>query len=88
MFAAVAAALAFAFVYYFRRYMATSRVLKEATGRLSGALVSHVAESLQGLAVVQAYGAQARYEAVAAALLTRSLRAAFNLEMLQLWLSV
>jgi ABC-type multidrug transport system fused ATPase/permease subunit len=87
VFAAVAGALAVSFVYFFRLYMRTSRVLKDATGRAGAAVVTHVSETLQGLTVVLAYGAVPRFAADSTARLDAAANAQFNVDALQLWLS-
>jgi len=86
-FAAVAGALAISFAYFFRLYMRTSRALKIVTGSAGAAVVTHVSETLQGLAVVLAYGASARFAAASTARLDAAARAQFNVDALQLWLS-
>jgi ABC-type multidrug transport system fused ATPase/permease subunit len=87
VFAAVAGGLAVSFVYFFRLYMRTSRALKSATGRAGAAVITHVSETLQGLTVILAYGAAARFSADSAARLDAAAAAQFNVDALQLWLS-
>lgn len=87
IFAAVAGLLAISFVYFFRLYMRTSRVLKSATGRAGAAVVTHVSETLQGLTVIHAYGAAPRFSSDSMTRLDASSAAQFNVDALQLWLS-
>jgi ABC-type multidrug transport system fused ATPase/permease subunit len=88
IFAAVAAFLMLTFLYFFRYYLAGSRALKDASGRKNASVVTHTSETLQGLAVIQAFDAEGRYRADNLTFLDGAGTAGYNLEMLQLWLSV
>ena len=87
VYAAVAALLALAFVYFFRIYMASSALLKELAGSSHAGVVAHVAETLSGLAVIRAYGVQTQFRAEASARLDTAQLAGSNLAALQVWLS-
>ena len=84
---AVGGVLLIAFVVLFYFYVRTSSVLKGIAGRAQADVVAHVAETLQGLAVVHAYRAEDRFCAMSAAKWDRASAAAVNIELLQLWLA-
>lgn len=85
--AAVGCFLLLAFAVLFHFYLKTSRAMKRIAGLAQADVVAHVSETLQGLAVVQAYRAEDRFCALSSAKWDRSTRAAFNQELLQLWLA-
>lgn len=87
VYAAVAGALLLASIYFFRYYIGGSGALKELAGTTSASVASQVSETLQGLAVVQAYGAETRFANINAVKVNKAQKAAYNFEMLQLWLS-
>lgn len=86
-FAIVSAVLMFSFAYFFRYYIAASRVLKQATGDSMASLTALVSESQQGLAVIHAFRQVRRFEGIATTRLNRVQTAGSNLEQLQVWLS-
>ena len=70
------------------RYVAASKVLKTRAGTTFSAVVAHVSESVQGIAVIQAFGAEKRYvDAIVEKLLAAQI-SRFTMETLQLWLTV
>ena len=71
-----------------RFYLPASKVLKARAGVASTAVSGHIAETIQGVAVVQAFKAEERYTSMNEAKLLEMQSAAFTLETLQMWLSV
>ena len=71
-----------------RFYLPASKVLKARAGVASTAVSGHIAETIQGVAVVQAFKAEDRYTSMNESKLLEMQSAAFTLETLQMWLSV
>ena len=88
VFAAAAAVLLVLSGLVFLRFLAASRVLKARAGAAATAVAAHVAETVQGAAVVQAFRAEARYAQLNDAKLREMLTANYTLAALNLWLAV
>ena len=88
VFLAVAAGLMVLAVLVFVRYLTASSVLKGRAGAASTAVAAHMAETMQGIAVVQAFRAEARYVGLIEAKLREAQVANFSLACLNLWLTV
>lgn len=71
-----------------RYYLPASYVLKARAGAAQTAVYGHIAETIQGVAVVQAFKAEERYTNMNESKLLEMQSAAFTLETLQMWLSV
>jgi ATP-binding cassette subfamily C (CFTR/MRP) protein 1 len=87
IFPAIAAFFVAVSIYVFRRYCLACARIKVVLGRTASEVVAHTSESLSGLAVVRAYGAQERFQAGNLALQDRSYAAALAQVWLQLWLT-
>ncbi len=88
VYVAVAAGLLFLAALVFVRYLAASSVLKARAGAATTAVAAHAAETLQGIAVVQAFRAEARYMGLIEAKLREAQVAHFTSACLDLWLTV
>jgi ABC-type multidrug transport system fused ATPase/permease subunit len=88
IFLAVLAGLVILFILVCARYLAASKVLKLRAGAAASAVVAHVSETVQGIAVIQAFRAEKRYANVNCDKLLAAQTARFTMETLQLWLSV
>ena len=85
---AVAAGLLAIAALVFVRYLAAAGVLKGRAGAASTAVAAHISETMQGIAVVQAFRAEARYVEHFQAKLHAAQGANFTLACLNLWLTV
>ena len=85
---AVAAGLLALAVAVYVRYLAAASVLKGRAGAASTAVAAHLSETMQGIAVVQAFQAEARYIEHFQAKLHAAQGAQFTLACLNLWLTV
>jgi len=88
IFLAVVGVLVILFVLVCARYLAASKVFKLRAGAAASAVVAHVSETVQGIAVIQAFRAEHRYSSVTGDKLLAAQTARFTMETLQLWLSV
>lgn len=86
-FAAIVGVLLLAFAFFFNRYMAASAAIKQLLGGSNSLLLAHVSETLQGLAVIQAYEAQGRFVADNRSRISNVHLAGGALDDLQGWLS-
>ena len=80
--------LAFVYTSIQKRYIATSRELKRLDSVALSPIFSHFSETLQGLATLRAFRAQARFEARNAELLNESNRCFWPAQCVNRWLSV
>lgn len=88
IFLAVVGVLVILFILVCARYLAASKVFKLRAGAAASAVVAHVSETVQGIAVIQAFRAENRYSSVNGDKLLAAQTARFTMETLQLWLSV
>jgi ABC-type bacteriocin/lantibiotic exporter with double-glycine peptidase domain len=86
-FLAICAGLIAAFVIFFRLYIKASSSLKAMSGASTSRLLAHVSETLQGMAVIQAYEAEPRFMSENKKRLSHVTAAANSLDALQIWLS-
>ena len=75
------------FIYVFRRYCFACTRIKVAVGRAADEVVAHTSETLSGLAVVRAFGAQERFQEGNMAMQDKSCAASLAQIWLQLWLA-
>ena len=87
IFPAVVAFILAIFFYVFRRYCLACAQIKVVVGRAADEVVAHTSETLSGLAVVRAFGAQQRFQTWNVALQDRSCAASLAQIWLQLWLA-
>jgi ABC-type multidrug transport system fused ATPase/permease subunit len=85
-FAIVAAILMLAFAYFFYYYIRASRVMKSSSGQSLSLVVAHVSETLQGMAVINAYEASDRFARDNLGRIHSLQIANSNLDLLQVWL--
>jgi ABC-type multidrug transport system fused ATPase/permease subunit len=77
----------FVFVYVFRRYCLACTRIKAVVNRTADDVVAHTSETLSGLAVVRAFGAQERFQSGNVELQDRSCSASLAQTWLALWLA-
>jgi ABC-type multidrug transport system fused ATPase/permease subunit len=87
IFPAVVAFFFAVFVYVFRRYYIACARVKVVVGRTADEVVAHTSETLSGLAVVRAFGAQERFQSGNLDLQDRSCAASLAQSWLSLWLA-
>jgi ATP-binding cassette, subfamily C (CFTR/MRP), member 1 len=87
IFPAIVGLLAAVSAAVFRRYSRACARIKVAAGRAADEVVAHASETLSGLAVVRAFGAERRFGEAAAALQDRSCAAVSAQAWLSLWLA-
>jgi ABC-type multidrug transport system fused ATPase/permease subunit len=75
------------FIYVFNRYYVACARIKVVVGRSSDDVVAHTSETLSGLAVVRAFGAQERFRAGNMEMQDRSCSASLAQTWLSLWLA-
>ena len=75
------------FIYVFRRYYIACARVKVVVGRSADEVVAHTSETLSGLAVVRAFGAQDRFRAGNMDLQDKSCAASLAQSWLSLWLA-
>ena len=75
------------FIYIFRRYCLACTRIKVVVGRTADEVVAHTSETLSGLAVVRAFGAQERFQDGNVVLQDRSCAASLAQTWLALWLA-
>ncbi len=86
-FAAIVAFFIVVFVYVFRSYCFACSRIKVVVGRTADDVVAHTSETLSGLAVVRAFGAQVRFQEGNMAMQDKSCAASLAQIWLQLWLA-
>jgi ABC-type multidrug transport system fused ATPase/permease subunit len=87
IFGAIVAGLLLVFLYTFYRYALACARIKAEFARASEDVVAHTSETLAGLAVVRAFGAQERFRSAARAFQDRSGATGLAQGGLSLWLS-
>jgi ATP-binding cassette subfamily C (CFTR/MRP) protein 1 len=75
------------FIYVFRRYCFACTRIKIAVGKAADEVVAHTSETLSGLAVVRAFGAQQRFQEGNMVMQDKSCAASLAQVWLQLWLA-
>ena len=87
IFAVIAGALLVLSAIVFRYYLIASQALKMRAGAAAAAVVTHASETSQGIVVIQAFRAEARFAAAHDVLEEASQTAGLTLELLQMWLT-
>jgi ATP-binding cassette, subfamily C (CFTR/MRP), member 1 len=87
IFPAIVAFFIVVFIYVFRRYCFACTRIKNAVNRAADEVVAHTSETLSGLAVVRAFGAQERFQEGNVVMQDKSCAANLAQIWLQLWLA-